>query len=229
MVYGYVRVSRREQNEQRQIRNILSVHPDAQLFVEKFTGTKVEGRVQLERLLKIVKEGDVITFDSVSRMSRNAADGVKLYQQLFAAGVELEFIKEPYCNTQTYKQAMANTIPMQGTDFDCVIKGLNEYMLRLAQRQIELAFAQAEKEVNDLHQRTREGIETARRAGKQIGGMEGKKLTTKKSIAAKAIIREHSRAFGGSLKDDECAKLAGIAMNTYYKYKREIVSEMQTA
>ena len=91
--------------------------------------------------------------------------------------------------------------------------------------QIRLAFGQSQKEVDDLRQRTREGIETARRSGKQIGQATGAKLTTKKSIAAKEIIRQHSRDFGGSLNDAECMKLAEVARNTYYKYKSELKSE----
>ena len=41
-----------------------------------------------------------------------------------------------------------------------IFGALNRYMLNLARRQIQLAFEQAEKEVADLHQRTREGIQT---------------------------------------------------------------------
>ena len=77
-----------------------------------------------------------------------------------------------------------------------------------------------------LHQRTREGIETARMNGKQIGQVKGSKLTTKKSIAAKELIRKHSRDFGGTLGDVEVIKLAGISRNSYYKYKRELTEEI---
>ena len=95
--------------------------------------------------------------------------------------------------------------------------------MALAKEQIRLAFEQSEKEVEDLHQRTREGIQTARLNGKQIGQRQGVKLTTKKSIAAKEIIQKHSKDFGGTLADTEVMKLAGIARNTYYKYKRELM------
>ena len=83
----------------------------------------------------------------------------------------------------------------------------------------------AEKEVTDLHQRTREGIETARLNGKQIGQQPGAKLTTKKSIAAKADIIKYSKDFDGSLNDLECMRMIGIARNTYYKYKRELLAQ----
>ena len=83
----------------------------------------------------------------------------------------------------------------------------------------------AEKEVTDLHPRTREGIETARLNGKQIGQQPGAKLTTKKSIAAKADIIKYSKDFDGSLNDLECMRMIGIARNTYYKYKRELLAQ----
>ena len=56
---------------------------------------------------------------------------------------------------------------------DFILDGVNKYLLALAKEQIRLAFEQAEKEVQDLHQRTAEGIETARLAGKQIGQKPG--------------------------------------------------------
>ena len=92
----------------------------------------------------------------------------------------------------------------------------------LAAEQIRLAFAQAQKEVDDLHQRTREGLMTARLNGKQIGQIPGRKLNIKKAAAAKALILKHSRDFNGTLADADCIKLIGIARNTYYKYKREL-------
>ena len=127
-----------------------------------------------------------------------------------------------YIDTATYKRALANGVPMTGTNVDCILKGVNEYLMTLAREQIIIAFAQAEKEVADLHQRTREGIETARLKGKQIGRAKGQKPVIKKEAPAKEIIKKHSRDFGGTLSDVECMKLAELARNTYYKYKREL-------
>ena len=58
--------------------------------------------------------------------------------------------------------------------------------------------------------------------GKQIGQRKGVRLTTKKSIAAKEIIKKRSKDFDGDLSDAEVMKLTGIARGTYYKYKREL-------
>ena len=103
-----------------------------------------------------------------------------------------------------------------------VMDALNRYTADLAAEQIRLAFAQAQKEVDDLHQRTREGLMTARLNGRQIGQVPGRKLHVKKAAAAKELILKHSRDFNGTLADTDCIKLIGIARNTYYKYKREL-------
>ena len=224
--YGYTRVSTKKQNIERQIRNIKKEYPNAVMIQDEYTGTTL-ARPAWERLMKTVREGDTIIFDSVSRMSRNAEEGFAVYEMLFNKQIELVFLKEPQINSQTYKKAMQNSVPLTGTAVDHILEGINKYLLELAKEQIRLAFLQSEKEVEDLHQRTREGILTAKLNGKQIGGKEGVKLTTQKSIAAKEIIRTHSKDFGGSLSDAECIKLAGISRNSFYKYKAKIKCDIK--
>lgn len=221
--YGYCRISMKKQNIDRQIRNIKSVYPEAVIVQEAFTGTI--SRPAWERLCSRVKSGDTIIFDSVSRMSRDAAEGTAVYEALYNRGVTLVFLKEPHINTDTFKAALAQSIPLTGTNVDFILDGVNKYLLALAKEQITISFAQAEKEATDLHQRTKEGIETARLAGKQIGQKQGAKLTTKKSIAAKEIIHRHSRDFSGTLSDADVLKLTGLSRNTFYKYKRELKAE----
>lgn len=230
MNYGYTRISTPKQNIERQVRNILKEYPDAYIVREVYTGTKFQGRREFDKIKKTVKSGDRIIFDSVSRMSRTAEEGFALYQELFNRNIELVFLKEPHINTATYKQAVDKQISItmdsgdEATDdlMKTMINALNKYILTLAERQIRLAFEQSEKEVADLHQRTREGMETARLNGKQIGQPAGAKLVTKKSIEAKKLIVKYSKDFEGTLNDAECIRLIGIARGTYYKYKREL-------
>ena len=85
-----------------------------------------------DRLMKIVKEGDTIIFDSVSRMSRNADEGFSVYESLFNKQIELVFLKESQINTQTYKKAMQNSVPLTGTAIDHILEGVNKYLLELA-------------------------------------------------------------------------------------------------
>lgn len=213
-VYGYCRISTKQQSIERQIRNIKACYANAVIVTEIYTGTK-QDRPEWNKLYKKVKPGDSIIFDSVSRMSRNAEEGFNLYETLYNKNVELMFLKEPHINTGTYKKALQNNVSLTGTNVDYILEGVNKYLMALAKEQIKLAFDQAEKEVEDLHQRTREGIETARLNGKQIGQRQGVKLVTKKSIEAKEQIRKHCKEFGGGLSDVDCMKLVGLARNTY--------------
>lgn len=219
--YGYCRVSTPTQNIERQIRNIKAAYPESTIVTDAYTGTTTD-RPGWTRLVNMVKPGDQIIFDSVSRMSRNAVEGFDTYEHLYTLGVTLIFLKEPSINTTTYTTAMSNAVPMTGTSVDIILQAVNTFLLELAKEQIRLAFEQSAKEVADLHQRTKEGMETARLNGKQIGQVKGSKLHIKKSDPAKEIIRKHSRTFGGTLSDADCQKLAGVSRNTYYKYKAEI-------
>ena len=226
MVYGYCRISRSTQNIERQIRNIKAAEPEAVIVQEAYTGVKIS-RPEWDKLLKRVKKGDTIIFDSVSRMSRNAEDGVLLYEELYNKGVSLVFLKEPHINTETYRNALQQSIPLTGGAVDLILTGVNAYLMALAREQIKIAFNQAEKEVEDLHQRAKEGIEVARMNGKQIGIQKGQKLTTKKSVAAKAEILKYSKTFGGALSDTDAIRLIGVSRNSYYKYKGELLQELK--
>ena len=75
--YGYCRISTRKQNIERQERNIKAAFPDAVIVKEVYTGTKFQGRKELEKILDKVQTGDTIIFDSVSRMSRDAEEGFR--------------------------------------------------------------------------------------------------------------------------------------------------------
>lgn len=225
-IYGYCRISRRSQKIERQVTNISKAYPDAIIYQEAYTGTKFDGRKEFDRLLSRVTEGDTIVFDSVSRMSRNADEGVELYFKLYDQGINLIFLKESYINTDVYRDSMRDKIALTGTDEDEIFIGLNNYFRKLAQRQICIAFEQAEKEVKDLHERTREGIREARKQGKQIGQKQGAVLHVKKKEPKKAEIRKYSRDFDGTLNDIDTLKIVGLSRNTYYKYKREMFAEL---
>ena len=223
-VYGYARVSTAKQKLDRQIDNIKNYNKSAIIFSEKYTGTKFEGREEFERLIKKVKAGDTIIFDSVSRMSRNAEEGTKLYFELYDKGINLIFLKERYIDTDTYKKSLADKIELQGTDEDEIFKGLNNYFRKLAAKQIRIAFDQSQKEVDDLHKRICEGIA---KSPKAQGHKVGTKLITKKSLDMKDKMQRHLKEFGGYDSDVQFMRDNQIARNTFYKYKRELLSANQ--
>ena len=217
-----------------------ATYPNATIVQEVFTRTNLN-RKEWSKLYNQVKAEDTIVFDSVSRMSGNAEEGFNAYQELYNRGVELIFLKEPHINTSTYKKALENNIELTGTSVDYILEGINKYLMSLAKEQIILAFEQSEKEVKDLHQRTKEGIETARLNGKQIGQKKGAKLTIRKAKPIENVIESKSRDFEGYNTDSEVMAILAkekitiidengkkihvtgkISRNTYYKYKKNI-------
>lgn len=228
MIYAYARISTPSQKLERQVENLLRSEPNAKLFKEAFTGRSLL-RPEWKRLMQSVKSGDVIIFDEVSRMSRNAEEGIATYEELFNKGVELRFLKEPHINTETYRSALNKSINMTGTQIDFIIEGINKYLISLARKQIRIAFEQAEKEVEFLRNRTKEGLRTAKSNGQILGRREGSTIQTKKSIISKEIIFKHSKTFGGSLADEEVIKLCNVSRNSYYRFKKQLIQELEKA
>ncbi len=236
--YGYCRISTNKQSLLRQENKIRKQYPSAYIVSDTFTGTTIAGRKEWNKLYRrIVEQASTknfrVIFDSVSRFSRNADEGCELYEDLFRRGVTLIFLQEGHINTDVYREALQRQIDVfvntgnKATDrlLNTIIDALNQFVIDLAKEQIRIAFEQAQKEVDDLHQRTREGIETARMKGKQIGQKKGAKLTTKKSVEMKGKIQKMSKFFEGNMSDSEVISILGLARNTFYKYKRELLEE----
>jgi DNA invertase Pin-like site-specific DNA recombinase len=136
-------------------------------------------------------------------------------------------LKEPHINSSVYRAAIDGAVEMTGNEIvDAYLETTNRVLMILEKNQIKIAFEKAQAEADFLHQRTREGIATAKLAGKQIGRVTGRKYEPKKAAPARAVIRQHCRDFGGSLTDKEVMQLAGVSKNTFYKYKREVFREI---
>ncbi len=217
MIYGYARVSTKTQKLDRQITNLIQAGAE-KLYTEKFTGTTTD-RTQWQKLLKAVKSGDTIVFDSVSRMSRTAADGVSDYFNLLDSGVKLVFLNEPHINSDVYGDSLlsAESIKADDTDLnDTVLKGIRDYMVKLAERQIKIAFEQAEKEAKDIKTRVKQGIANS---SKDSGAKSGN------THAAKAIPVEkikHYIATHEKVNKSDLARYLGVSRPTAIKWLSEI-------
>ena len=223
-IYGYCRVSTVKQSLERQIRNIRNAYPTAIIVTEQYTGTKIS-RPQFNKLLCRLTKNDLLVVDSLSRFSRTADEGYKLYEELFLKGIDIAFLKEPQLDTRVFKQAREKVIPMTGTAVDLILEGVNKYLLELAKQQIIASFKAAEWEVLSLRQRTKEGLLSARLRGVTLGARKGSHTERRISKSSKEIIRKHSKTFGGTLSDVECMKMCGCSKKSYYKYKRELLDE----
>ena len=224
MIYGYCRVSTSHQRLLRQVNNILEKFPGAVIFKEFYTGTTMN-RPTWEKLIKQLKKGDTVVFDSVSRMSRNSEEGFKDYKKLYNLGIDLIFIKEPIINTDVFNSTKNNllrvTVQTGNQAVDEYFKGnvdlINNLLMSLAEEQIKSAFEQSQKEVDDLHMRISEGLRERRRSGKTFGMKKGTKIITSKQMRCEEKIKKYCKDFDGCLNDGEVLKLCECSRNSFYK------------
>lgn len=227
MIYGYVRVSTLQQNIERQITDIKARYPDAIIIRDEFTG-KTMDRPGWKALYPKLQKGDVLVFDEVSRMSRDAVEGFKTYQDLYHKGVDLIFLQEPHINTESYRQAMKGSINVdissgdRATDdlVNAIMEALNRFMMEKVQDDIRRAFEKSQSENESRSRRQKGGIKERQKHNKeleilygedavnheeyrQIGRASGDKLNVKKAGPIQDLIRKYSRDFDGSNSDPE--------------------------
>ncbi len=235
MIYGYVRVSTQQQKTQRQIDNIKSFNYNAIIYEEKKSAKDIENRAEFRKLLKKVKQGDTIIFDEVSRMSRNADEGYRLYMELLEKGISLVFLKERHIDTEEYQRRTKKhleKISSSNAKIDKLVNGILELVAEFEQENlkdnIRLAFEQAQKEREFLIKRVTEGKEKSNvHQGRPKGSLN---QNTQKADHIKKVIKEQSKDFEGKFSDAKIMReyLTGIARNTYYKYKKELAKQKES-
>ncbi|MED4456162.1 recombinase family protein [Metabacillus fastidiosus] len=149
--FGYVRISSKDQNEARQIKNMLAAGIDERdIFIDKQTGKNFD-RPQYQALKDPtrLRKGDTIVFDSITRMGRNMDDTLKEYRWFVEKGINLEFLKEPMINTNNKED-------------DVILKAIQQAVL-------VILTAFAEKERKDIRIRQAEGIAAAKKRGVKLG------------------------------------------------------------
>lgn len=147
--FGYVRVSSKEQNVARQIETMKSQGiEERDLFIDKVSGKDFD-RPEYQLLKKMVREGDIVVFDSITRMGRSMNDTISEYEWFVKNGVLLRFVKEPMINT--------------GDEQDDIMKQAIQKII------LTLLTAFAEKERDEIRTRQAEGIAVAKRRGVKFG------------------------------------------------------------
>ncbi len=148
-IYGYARVSSKEQNEQRQIQSLIENGVDERfLFVDKVSGSSMD-RPQLNVLKNALREGDTLFIKSLDRISRSYEDTKKFFQHLQVNKIDIVVIDLPLLDTRQYKDTLGSFI------FDLVVN--------------ILAYV-SEQERSYIKKRQREGIDLYLKTGKTKTG-----------------------------------------------------------
>ncbi|MFL0404960.1 recombinase family protein [Bacillus nitratireducens] len=194
--FGYVRVSSKDQNEERQIQNMKDLGiEDRDIFIDKESGKNME-RENYQMLKRLVRTGDTIVFDSLTRLGRNMNDTLEEFRYYEKHKVNLQFIKEPYINV--------NYI---GENTNDVIQSA------IQKATLTILSAFAEKERIEIKQRQAEGIALARKQGKRLGRPPVE------------ITEEFANAYkewnSGSITAVGAMKKYGIKRSSFYKLAKQ--------
>ena len=149
MIYGYIRVSTREQNEDRQLIALREMAvPEANLFIDKQSG-KDFNRPQYKKLLRKMKKDDLLYIKSIDRLGRNYAEILEQWRMLTKEkGIDIVVLDMPLLDTRRGKDLMGTF--------------LSDIVLQV------LSFV-AENERTNIRQRQAEGIAAAKARGVRFG------------------------------------------------------------
>lgn len=148
-IYGYVRVSSKDQNEDRQMAAMHELGiTDKQIYMDKQSG-KDFNRPQYKRLLKKLRDGDLLYVKSIDRLGRNYEEIQDQWRYITKTkNVDIVVIDMPLLDTRRGKDLMGTFV--------------SDLVLQI------LSFV-SENERNNIRQRQAEGIAAAKAKGKKFG------------------------------------------------------------
>ena len=106
-IYGYIRVSTREQNEDRQVIALREVGvPERNVYIDKQSG-KNFNRPQYKKLLRKMKKDDLLYIKSIDRLGRNYAEILEQWRMLTKdKGIDIVVLDMPLLDTRRGKDLM---------------------------------------------------------------------------------------------------------------------------
>ena len=195
MIYGYIRVSTNGQTSENQklaIRNYCLYHRLYHIHwvAETISGTTCPEKRKLGNLIKAVKKGDTIILTELSRLGRSLMMILNILQSLLDRRVQVIAIKEGY-----------------------------ELGDNIQSKVLAFAFGlSAEIERTLLSERTKQGLERARKAGKQIGRLPGQKPNYYKLTPFRYKIKRYLKTGRSKLS---IAKELGVTWGTLDRFIHE--------
>ena len=97
--FAYIRVSTREQNENRQLDSLKGLNID-EIIVEKASGKNFIGRAKYQQMKAQLRAGDLVIVKSIDRFGRNYAEICKEWESIVNLGVDIQVLDMPILNTR---------------------------------------------------------------------------------------------------------------------------------
>ena len=197
MIYGYVRVSTREQNEARQMRAMNEIEvPRENIYMDKQSGKDFK-RPMYNRMVKRLREDDVIYVKSIDRLGRNYEAILEQWRFLTKEKkVDIVVLDMELLDTRRGKDLMGTF--------------LSDVVLQV------LSFV-AENERKNIRERQKEGIEAAKMRGVQFG-------RPKRNLPDnfEQVCHRWKR---GEILGKEAALLCSMPLSTFYGRAKEMTAQ----
>lgn len=198
-VYGYVRVSTREQNEDRQLVALNEMQvPKKDIYIDRQSGKDFR-RPMYQKMLRRLKQGDLLYIKSIDRLGRDYGEILEQWRILTKKNkVDIVVLDMPLLDTRRGKDLMGTF--------------LSDVVLQI------LSFV-AENERTNIRQRQREGIEAAKQRGVQFGRPEKPIPENFVQVCDKWLIKE--------ISGEEAARQCNLAVTTFYRRARQYKNQMK--
>ena len=215
MIYGYINAHFNNETYEHQKSQILAKYKNAEIRKEQKDGSV------LKEILKEGQDGDKLVLKDVLKLYPNRINiDTKFntvsetifdtYQNFFNKGIDIEFIQEPMLNSSCYRNALVKNL---GNDNTTILNAITTLLLEQLQITVE-------HEINININSIKSNIKS-----KRVSSIKGKTLITQKSIDSKKYMQEHLMDLGGDMTNNQIMKHLGLARNTFFKYKKELINE----
>lgn len=207
VIYGYIRVSTKDQNEQRQLHKMLERGVEARrIFVDRASGKNFE-RPQYQLLRKVLNESDIIYVDALDRLGRNYDEVITewkyITRELKADIVVLE-------NESLFDSRKFREMGDMGQLMEDQFLSLLSYV--------------ADQERKKIHQRQAEGIAVAKSQGKHLGRPQIN-LSNLSKKQRQIIEESHPKWRKGDITGVMLMEMLELKKNTFYKIMKEYERE----
>ena len=196
--YGYIRISSKDQNPDRQFDAMETRGIDSQfIFIDRQSGKNFE-RPKYQEMLKKLKQKDLLVVKSIDRLGRNYDEILEQWRYI---------TKEKDADIEILDMPLLNTTSEQ----DCLTRKLiSDLVLQL------LAYV-AETEREFIRQRQSEGIAAAMARGVKFG--------RPKTAVSNDFRTAYIAWKNGYLTSRQAAELAGMSHSTFYRRSKELHCE----
>lgn len=191
--FAYIRVSTREQNENRQLDSLQGLNVD-EVIVEKASGKNFVGRAKYQEMKSKLRTGDLVIVKSIDRFGRNYTEICKEWESIINMGVDIQVLDMPILNTRDNQNGLTGRL-------------ITDIVLKL------LGYV-AERERDNIKTRQAEEIASAHERNVKFGRPLGE--------IPKDFIRCYELYKQGLIKVKDVMSMCNIKRSTFFKYAQSI-------